>query len=72
MLDDVLEASNIQAPASQLLLVCCWRTMKEVALLLGELAENAPLQVDNSTHGLLTAKQVIYIQVVTLEVVFHS
>lgn len=32
--------------------------MKEVALLLGELSENAPLQVGNSKHGLLTAKQV--------------
>lgn len=33
--------------------------MKEVALLLGELSENAPLQVGNSKRGLLTAKQVM-------------
>lgn len=33
--------------------------MKEVALLLGELSESAPLQVGNSKHGLLTAKQVM-------------
>ncbi|XP_078352490.1 tRNA (32-2'-O)-methyltransferase regulator THADA-like isoform X2 [Oculina patagonica] len=53
----VLEESQIRAPAAQILLVCCWRTMKEVALLLGELAENAPIQVVNGRHGLITAKQ---------------
>lgn len=55
----VLEEGQIRAPASQILLVCCWRTMKEVALLLGELAENAPIRVCNSKHGLLTPKQVM-------------
>ena len=55
----MLQSSAIDAPASQLLLVCCWRTMKEVALLLGELSENAPLQVDEINDGLLTVKQVI-------------
>ena len=56
---DVLESGAVKAPASQLLLVCCWRTMKEVALLLGELAENAPLQIGDINPGLLTTKQVI-------------
>lgn len=55
----MLESSPVKAPASQLLLVCCWRTMKEIALLLGELAENAPLQVGDINPGLLTTKQVI-------------
>lgn len=63
-LDDV-----IKAPASQLLLVCCWRTMKEVALLLGELSENAPLQVGNSKHSLLTAKQVMVLYKFSLPVI---
>lgn len=54
---DVLESGAVKAPASQLLLVCCWRTMKEVALLLGELAENAPLQIGDINPGLLTTKQ---------------
>ncbi|XP_022790978.1 thyroid adenoma-associated protein homolog isoform X3 [Stylophora pistillata] len=53
----VLEESHIKAPASQILLVCCWRTMKEVALLLGELVENAPLYLENSKHGLIPKKQ---------------
>jgi len=55
----VLKEGQIIAPASQILLVCCWRTMKEVALLLGELAENAPIQDCDSKHGLLTPKQVM-------------
>lgn len=55
----VLEEGQMMAPASQILLVCCWRTMKEVALLLEELAENAPIQLCNSKHGLLTPKQVM-------------
>lgn len=55
----MLESGSVKAPASQLLLVCCWRTMKEVALMLGELAENAPLQIGDINPGLLTTKQVI-------------
>ena len=35
--------------------------MKEVALLLGELAENAPLRVGNIKRGLLTAEQVFHL-----------
>ncbi|EDO39110.1 predicted protein, partial [Nematostella vectensis] len=40
-------------PSSQALLVCCWRTMKEVALLLGDLVQNI-----SDDSGLLTADQV--------------
>lgn len=55
----VLEESHVMAPAAQILLVCCWRTMKEVALLLGELVENAPVYLENSKHGLIPTKQVL-------------
>lgn len=43
--------------------------MKEVALLLGELSQNAPLQVGNSKHGLLTAKQVMVLYKFSLPVI---
>ena len=33
--------------------------MKEVALLLGELVENAPVYLENSKHGLIPTKQVL-------------
>ncbi|XP_045627576.1 thyroid adenoma-associated protein [Ursus americanus] len=44
---------------AQMVLVCCWRSMKEVALLLGTLCQLLPMQsVPESSNGLLTVEQV--------------
>ncbi|XP_067385468.1 thyroid adenoma-associated protein isoform X2 [Channa argus] len=47
---------------AQMVLVCCWRSMKEVAMLLGQLCQRLPLHYisDNTnTHpGLITEEQV--------------
>ncbi|XP_061693127.1 thyroid adenoma-associated protein isoform X2 [Syngnathoides biaculeatus] len=47
---------------AQMVLVCCWRSMKEVALLLGQLCQSLPLHYTNdNTHthpGLITEEQV--------------
>ncbi|XP_055395917.1 tRNA (32-2'-O)-methyltransferase regulator THADA isoform X4 [Bubalus kerabau] len=44
---------------AQMLLVCCWRSMKEVALLLGSLCQLLPMRsVPESPDGLLTVEQV--------------
>ncbi|XP_031806272.1 thyroid adenoma-associated protein isoform X1 [Sarcophilus harrisii] len=44
---------------AQAVLVCCWRSMKEVALLLGMLCQLMPLQsVPKAPDGLLTVEQV--------------
>eukprot|EP00074_Homo_sapiens_P057927 XP_006712129.1 thyroid adenoma-associated protein isoform X4 [Homo sapiens] len=44
---------------AQMVLVCCWRSMKEVALLLGMLCQLLPMQpVPESSDGLLTVEQV--------------
>ncbi|XP_051017353.1 thyroid adenoma-associated protein [Acomys russatus] len=44
---------------AQMVLVCCWRSMKEVALLLGSLCQLLPLRpVPESSDGLLTVQQV--------------
>ena len=42
------------------LVVCCWRSVKEVSLLLGQLTQDAPVQDPgrNDTVGLLTCQQV--------------
>lgn len=45
------------SPTSQLVLVCSWRCMKEVSLLLGDLVERFPLHTAQSS-GLLTVDQV--------------
>lgn len=42
---------------AQMVLVCCWRGMKEVSLLLGVLCQHLPLQ-SGSCDGLITAEQV--------------
>ncbi|KAK1171060.1 hypothetical protein AOXY_G8054 [Acipenser oxyrinchus oxyrinchus] len=44
---------------AQMVLVCCWRSMKEVSLLLGMVCESLPLQCTAETRdGLLTVQQV--------------
>lgn len=44
---------------AQMVLVCCWRSMKEVALLLGTLCQLLPMQsMPESPDGLLTVEQV--------------
>ncbi|KAK3745523.1 hypothetical protein QZH41_009923, partial [Actinostola sp. cb2023] len=55
-LDPEGDDSQVFNASSQVLLTCCWRTMKEVALLLGDTVQNAPIGKD--TTGLLTSEQV--------------
>lgn len=47
---------------AQMVLVCCWRSMKEVAMLLGQLCQSLPLHCSDGssqTHpGLITEAQV--------------
>ncbi|XP_062375693.1 thyroid adenoma-associated protein [Sardina pilchardus] len=42
---------------AQMVLVCSWRSMKEVSMLLGELCQTLPLHTHTS-HGLITEEQV--------------
>uniref|UniRef100_A0A3Q3LPG0 tRNA (32-2'-O)-methyltransferase regulator THADA n=1 Tax=Mastacembelus armatus TaxID=205130 RepID=A0A3Q3LPG0_9TELE len=47
---------------AQMVLVCCWRSMKEVAMLLGQLCQSLPLHyISDNAHahtGLITEEQV--------------
>ncbi|XP_027005873.2 thyroid adenoma-associated protein isoform X1 [Tachysurus fulvidraco] len=42
---------------AQMVLVCCWRSMKEVSMLLGELCQRMPLRT-HTYRGLITEEQV--------------
>ncbi|KAG8443616.1 hypothetical protein GDO86_008965 [Hymenochirus boettgeri] len=56
MKGDEVPSGNVTA---QMVLVCCWRSMKEVSLLLGMLCQSLPLQEQpHSPAGLLTVDQV--------------
>ncbi|XP_070772051.1 thyroid adenoma-associated protein [Enoplosus armatus] len=71
--DDHTQTQSAHAPSldtggegyrvtAQMVLVCCWRSMKEVAMLLGQLCQSLPLHYTNDntlTHpGLITEEQV--------------
>ncbi len=43
------------------LVVCCWRSIKEVSLLLGQLCQTAPLIGVGDQAGLLSLSQVSYL-----------
>uniref|UniRef100_A0A4W3HF11 tRNA (32-2'-O)-methyltransferase regulator THADA n=1 Tax=Callorhinchus milii TaxID=7868 RepID=A0A4W3HF11_CALMI len=56
MTDQTGQAFQVTA---QMVLVCCWRSMKEISLLLGLLCQNLPLQSSSdSEDGLLTVPQI--------------
>jgi hypothetical protein len=56
--DENSEEFDDFAPKAQILLVCCWRAMKEVSLLLGEITKRAPVKEKDGSFGLLGFKQV--------------
>ena len=43
---------------AQSLLLCCWHSMKEISLTLGNMAEHVPVQEDHGETGVLTLEQV--------------
>lgn len=47
----------------QMVLLCSWRTVKEVSQLFGLLASKASIQTSESINGLLTEEQVRYIYI---------
>lgn len=47
----------------QMVLLCSWRTVKEVSLLFGLFATKASIQTAESPNGLLTVEQVRFVYV---------
>ncbi|CAL1281729.1 unnamed protein product [Larinioides sclopetarius] len=55
----VLDRVKTHAVSAQILLLCCWRTHKEVSLLFGEISDRIPVSSDKDTEcGILNVTQV--------------
>jgi len=46
----VVEADLTESVTPQMLLVCCWRTMKEISLLFGDMVKTLPIEFENGTN----------------------
>ena len=53
-----VDADLIKNVTPQMLLVCCWRTLKEISLFFGDIIQNLPIEEENEPY-LLTSKRVI-------------
>nr|XP_042902265.1 thyroid adenoma-associated protein homolog [Parasteatoda tepidariorum] len=56
--DVELDIVKTHAVTAQILLLCCWRTHKEISLLFGEMCEKVPIKSENGTIGILGENEV--------------
>lgn len=56
-----MEGDIINHVTPQMLLVCCWRSLKEISLLFGDLIKNLPIEVENESY-MLTSNQASFIK----------
>ncbi|XP_064621388.1 tRNA (32-2'-O)-methyltransferase regulator THADA-like isoform X2 [Lineus longissimus] len=53
---DIEESVKLVQDMPQYLIVCCWRSIKEISLLLGQLTLTAPIHHDGDEKGMLSCK----------------
>jgi hypothetical protein len=58
LMAEVEESRQTVSLMPEYLVVCCWRSIKEVSLLLGRLSLGVPITQPGKTQGLLTLAQV--------------
>lgn len=56
--EEAASGSQIKVTA-QMILLCAWRTVRESALLLGEIALNIPVLTSSNPNGLITVEQLL-------------
>jgi hypothetical protein len=44
MQPDIISSEHIKNVTPQMLLVCCWRTMKEISLFFGDIVSQLPIE----------------------------
>lgn len=60
MLAEVEESRQTVTLMPEYLVVCCWRSIKEVSLLLGHLCQRVPITQPGVSEGIMTFQQVQY------------
>ena len=46
----IVDSENIKSVTPQMLLVCCWRTMKEISLFFGNLIRFLPIEHETANE----------------------
>lgn len=58
--ESVTDSNSLRSVTPQMLLVCCWRTMKEISLFFGDIVKVLPIEFESDTF-ILSSKQVFRI-----------
>mgnify|MGYP001810442314 CR=1 FL=1 len=61
MQPELANSDLVKHVTPQMLLVCCWRTMKEISLFFGDIVTHLPIEHESTSHFVLAESQVFAI-----------
>jgi hypothetical protein len=57
MQPDIINSEYIKSVTPQMLLVCCWRTMKEISLFFGDIVSQLPIEHESSDQVFVLSQE---------------